>query len=165
MSGSRKFVAAYVGDKNATDGQPTARGSARDTVATNDGVAAGSLTLLAKPIAGIESVTNPSASTRLDRDENDDELRVRAKSFLAGSERGTLGALTAAVARNGVLADIDDSTPGLVQIVVHDDQLSPEQRLRLEKDVNLARPAGISTTFVYGAPWSWRSTARRCRRR
>lgn len=150
LTGDGSIEYETLADITLSDGQPSARGSARDTVATNEGVAAGSLTLLAKPIAGIDQIVNPSASTRLDRDENDEELRTRAKSFLAGSERGTLGALREAIARNGLLADIDDSKPGLVEILLHDDQLSPEQRARLEYAVNAVRPAGVSTKFTYG---------------
>ena len=47
-----------------------AKGVARDTIASNDGVAVGSLKLLLKPIAGVAEVTNPSPSMRLDRDES-----------------------------------------------------------------------------------------------
>ena len=140
-----------VADITLADGQPSARGSARDTVASNDGVPAGSLTLLAKPFAGLDGVNNPSPSTRLDRDESDVELRARAKSFLAGSERGTLGAIKEAIAREGVLADVSDSEPGFVSILVHDDQLSPEQKKRLESAVEAARPAGVRAPLTYGA--------------
>jgi uncharacterized phage protein gp47/JayE len=141
-----------LADITLADGQPSAKGGARDRVETNDAVPAGSLTLLAKPIAGIDSVTNPAASTRLDRDETDEELRTRAKSFLGGSERGTLGAIEAAIARRGILADIDDSQPGLVHILFHDNQLAPEQRKRLEDAVHAVRPAGVAVQFDYGQP-------------
>jgi uncharacterized phage protein gp47/JayE len=141
-----------LADITLADAQPSAKGSARDLVPTNDAVPAGSLTLLAKPIAGIDSVTNPAPSTRLDRDETDEELRTRAKSFLAGSERGTLGAIKAAIARHGILADVDDSEAGLIDILFHDNQLSPEQRKRLEDAVDAVRPAGVAVQFVYGQP-------------
>ena len=141
-----------LADITLADGQPSAKGSARDLVETNDAVPAGSLTLLAKPIAGIDAVANPAPSTRLDRDETDEELRTRAKSFLAGSERGTLGAINAAIARQGILADVDDSQPGLIHILFHDNQLSPEQRKRLEDAVHAVRPAGVAVQFDYGQP-------------
>lgn len=140
-----------LSDVVLADGQARARVKARDLLATNDPVPAGGLSLLAKPIAAIAGVTNPSPSARSDRDEGDAELRARAKSFLAGSERGTLGAIQAAVARHGVLADLDDSTPGLVKVVFHEEALSPEEKLRLEVSVREARPAGVAVSFVYGA--------------
>src|SRR5262249_2017038 len=141
-----------LADITLADGQATAKGSARDLVETNDAVPAGSLLLLAKPIAGIDSVTNPAASTRLDRDETDDELRMRAKSFLAGSERGTLGAISAAITAQGILADVDDSQPGLIHIVFHDNQLPPEQRKRLEDAVHAVRPAGVAVGVLHRQP-------------
>jgi len=141
-----------VADIALSDGQPSGRGSARDTIATNQALPAGSLTLLAKPIAGVGSVENPSPSSALDRDESDEELRTRAKSFLAGSERGTLGALTAAVARNGVLADIDDSQPGQILVHCHSGELAPEHKKRLEADLEATRPAGVQLSVDYGAP-------------
>jgi hypothetical protein len=139
-------------DIAVSDGQLAARGAARDTVATNDGVVAGALALLPKPIAGISSVSNPGPSSRLERDESDAELRARAKSFLSGSERGTVGALQAAVAAEGVLADILEPSPGQIQIVFFDDRLAPEQKRRLEARVHAVRPAGIAVEFVYGSP-------------
>ncbi len=140
-----------LADITLADGQPTAKGSARDLVETNEAVPAASLTLLAKSIAGIEAVTNRAPSTRLDRDETDEELRTRAKSFLAGSERGTLGAIQSAIAREGILADVDDTQPGLIAILFHDDQLAPEQRKRLEDAVRTVKPAGVAVQFTYGA--------------
>jgi hypothetical protein len=132
-----------------SDGQPSGRVTGRDLLETNDGLPAQSLILLAKPIAGIESVSNPSPTTRLDRDDSDEELRTRAKNFLTASERGTKGAIEATVARQGLLADIDDSQPGLIELLIHDDQLSNEQKLRLETSVCEVRPAGIAVDFSY----------------
>lgn len=141
-----------LADISLSDGQLTAKGSARDRVDTNDGVEAGALNLLAKPIAGIESASNPGPSSSLDRDENDVELRARAKSFLAGSERGTLGSIKEAIAREGVLADVDDSVPGRIVILVHNNQLSPEQGVRLEDAIRSVVPAGIAWQVSYGTP-------------
>lgn len=134
-----------------SDGQATGRVTARDRLATNDSVAANTLVLLAKAFVGIESVTNPDPSSRLDRDEADAELRSRAKSVLVGSERGTLGAIETTIIRHGLLADIDDSTPGLIKVMVHDNQLSIEQKSRLEADLRAVKPAGVALAdIIYG---------------
>ncbi len=133
-----------------SDGQPSGRVTARDLLETNNGLPGLSLNLLARPIAGIDSVTNPSSSTRLDRDETDDELRTRAKSFLTASERGTKGAIETAVTRQGLLADIDESQPGLIKIMIHDNQLANDQKQRLESAVHEVRPAGVGVAFIYG---------------
>lgn len=140
-----------LADLMLADGQPAAKVPARDTVASNDGLPADSLTLLVRPIAGIESVTNPAASSRLDRDESDDELRTRAKRFLVGSERGTLGAIEAAVAAEGVRAELDEPTPGVVTVHLLGGTLDPDHRARVRKAIDRVRPAGIDVRLLDGA--------------
>lgn len=133
-----------LGDAVLVDGQDTLKVKARDLVDTNDGVNADTLVLLAKPIAGIESVSNPAPSSELERDENDDELRARAKSFLAGSERGTLGALKSVLAAHNVRADIDDdSEPGVIKVRLQGNALSADQEQRLWTELDQVRPAGV----------------------
>lgn len=137
-------------DAVLADGQQTQLVPARDLLETNDGIAPDQLQLLAKPIAGIDSVTNPAASTRLDRDESDAELRARAKNFLAASERGTRGAIEAAVARHNLKAEVLEGV-GSIQVVVHDGNALPnEQRARLEASVKAVKPAGVAVSFDYG---------------
>lgn len=140
-------------DLTLADGQPSGKVAARDLLASNDGLPADSLTLLAKPIAGIDSVTNPAATTRLDRDESDEELRARAKHFLAGSERGTPGAMLAALAAQGLKGEVDEPAdqPGRVWVRVQEGELDAERRARLEAAVHAVRPAGIQVSFDYGA--------------
>jgi hypothetical protein len=119
-------------------------------VADNDGVPAGALTLLARPIVGIESVANPAPSSRLDQDETDAELRTRARSFLAGAERGTVGAIVDAIARQGLRGEVIEPAPGKIEVLIHDGNLTPEQQKRLKFDVNAAKPAGVEVDYVYG---------------
>lgn len=126
------------------DGQPSGRVSARDLVADNDGVPAGALTLLAKSIVGIEGVSNPAPSSRLDQDETDAELRIRARSFLAGAERGTHGAIVSAIARQGLRGEVSEPGPGRIAVLIHDAGITPEQQARLEFEVDQARPAGVT---------------------
>ncbi|ANX05111.1 baseplate J/gp47 family protein [Immundisolibacter cernigliae] len=132
------------------DGQPSGRVAARDLVADNDGVPAGALTLLAKPIAGIEGVSNPAPSSRLDQDETDAELRLRARSFLAGAERGTPGAIVAAIARQGLRGEVSEPGPGRIAVLIHDAAITPQQQARLEFEVDQARPAGVAVEWNYG---------------
>lgn len=138
-------------DLTLVNGQPAAKVAARDLVADNDGLPPDALVLMVRPIAGIEAVTNPGATTRLDRDENDDELRSRARRFLAGSARGTLGAIEAAVAAEGLRADIEEPAPGEVRITLQGVP-GPDQFARLKKAVEDARPAGIRVSLLTGAP-------------
>ena len=138
-------------DLTLVDGQPAAKVAARDLVADNDGLPPDSLVLMVRPIAGIESATNPGATARLDRDEDDDELRSRARRFLAGSARGTLGAIEAAIAAEGLRAELEEPSPGLVRITLQGVP-GPDQFARLKKAVDQVRPAGVKVDILTGAP-------------
>ena len=136
-------------DLTLVDGQPAAKVAARDLVADNDGLPPDSLVLMVRPIAGIESVTNPGATARLDRDENDDELRSRARRFLAGSARGTRSALEAAIAAEGLRAEIEEPSPGLVRVTLQGVP-GPDQFARIRKAVDQVRPAGVKVDILTG---------------
>lgn len=129
-------------------GQRTIRVGVRD-LEENDPVPAGALTVLPVPIAGIAEVTNPSPTAISTQAETDVELRSRAKSFLHGSERATLGALQMAITRQGLRADVvdqeGDSTlaPGVVKVTPHAEQLTPEMEQRMRQAILDARPAGV----------------------
>jgi hypothetical protein len=90
-------------------------------------------------------VTNPAPAARAPAAETDEELRRRAKNFLYGSERATLGALQQVLARQQVKGDVVEvaDTPGLVRITPHSAQLTPERREQLLADLQASRPAGV----------------------
>lgn len=128
--------------------------SARD-VEQNEPLGADTLTLMAVPIAGILSVTNASPTVADAPSETDEQLRTRAKNFLHGSERATVGAIYNAVYRQGIQAEVTDNpqvTPGVVQVRVLTDGLLPEQQFRLEKAILDARPAGVYVELKTGTP-------------
>jgi uncharacterized phage protein gp47/JayE len=131
--------------------QKTIRVQARDLEA-NDPVSADTLIVLPVPIAGIVNVTNPAPAALGARDETDEELRTRAKSFLHGSERATLGALHQAISRQGggITAEIveDPVTPGLVSITPHAAALTPTLSQRLATAILEVRPAGVKVTIA-----------------
>ncbi len=126
------------------EGQTTIRVKARD-LEDNEGLAADSLTVLAVPIAGIASVTNPAPSTITTQEETDAALRTRAKNFLHGSERATLGAIRQAIAWQGIKAEVEEvaETPGLVKVTPQEESLSPEMQQRLLTAIEHSRPAGV----------------------
>jgi hypothetical protein len=130
------------------EGQSNIRVVARDLEA-NDPLPADALIVLPVPIAGIASVTNPAPTAVATQDETDAELRTRAKNFLHGSERATLGALKGAVARQGITADVVEveATPGYIEITPHAVSLPPELQQRLLKSIEDARPAGVLVTL------------------
>ncbi|MDW4498770.1 baseplate J/gp47 family protein [Sulfitobacter sp. D35] len=118
---------------------------ARDVEPGNSPVGAEVLTLLPIPIAGIVSVTNPAPAARGAEAERDAELRDRARAFLQGSERGTLGALRAALARQGLQGEIEEPSdrPGVVVVRPVAEALSPERHAQLLRALDEARPAGV----------------------
>lgn len=130
-------------------GQNAVRVVARDVEAGNDPLAADTLTVLPVPIAGITKVTNPAPTAVTDRDETDDELRRRAKRFLHGSERATLGAIEHAINSQGVRAEVTESlsTPGRVEVTLHADGIEPELHQRVITAVAAAKPAGVFVVF------------------
>ena len=130
-------------------GQNSARVVARD-LEVNDPLPANALTVLPIPIAGILRVTNPAPTAITTQDETDSELRTRAKNFLHGSERGTLGAIKAAIARQRMTADVNESaaTPGVIEITPHAESLPPELYQRLLTAVEDVRPAGVRIVWT-----------------
>ncbi|AVO36354.1 baseplate J/gp47 family protein [Pukyongiella litopenaei] len=118
---------------------------ARDVEPGNSPVGADVLIVLPVPIAGVASVTNPAPAARGGAPETDTELRARARAFLQGSERGTLGALRAALARQGLQGEIEEPAdrPGVVVVRPVAEAMSPERHAQLARALDEARPAGI----------------------
>ena len=132
------------------EAQNTVRVAAREVLEASNSEAEGplpadTLTVLAAPIAGIEGVTNPAPTAISAQDETDAELRVRAKNFLHGSERATLGSIKEAIARQGISADVvePEGAPGYVEITLHAETISPENEQRLLTAIEESRPAGV----------------------
>jgi hypothetical protein len=122
--------------------------AARDLEPGNEPVAADTLTILAVPIAGISGVTNPAPASRANADETDAELRTRAKNFLHGSERATLGALKQVLAKQQVAGDVEETAPGVVTVTPHGDDLTPERLLQLDTELQASRPAGVEVLLA-----------------
>ncbi len=124
--------------------QQQIRVAARD-LERNAFVPANSLTVLAIPIAGIASVSNPAPTAINTEQESDGQLRNRAKNFLHGSERATLGSLRNTIARQQVGVEVVESTstPGLVEYTLHADAITPELEQRILAAVESTRPAGV----------------------
>ena len=132
--------------------QTTVRVVARD-LEQNDPLPADALTLLPVPIAGVGRVTNPGPTAIAAQDENDDELRTRAKNVLHGSERATLGAIRQAISGAGITAEVDDtSTPGVIRITPHVEAMPPDLQQRLLHSLENVRPAGVAVELAAAAP-------------
>ena len=110
---------------------------------------AGSLTVIHRPILGIESVTNPQAMTFGGGSETDESLRRRAARALEASGQSTVGAITGAlvsvegIREQDVRVEEDHlAFPGLVKVSVASD-LSPERSARAAELIEETRPAGV----------------------
>ena len=134
--------------------QNTIRVVARDLEGANDPLPADALIVLPVPIAGIAGVTNPAPTAIATQNETDVELRTRAKSFLHGSERATLGALKEAIARQAITADVvePEDEPGYVEITPHAETIEPEREERLLRAIEESRPAGVKVKLLGPQP-------------
>jgi hypothetical protein len=145
-----RFEYATTGTVTMAPNQNVVTVSANDLEPANEPVEANVLTVLPVPIAGISAVTNPAPASRATADETDVELRTRAKSFLHGSERATLGALQQVLARQQVRAEIveDATTPGVVRVTPQATDLPPERVAQLIADLDAVRPAGVRVELL-----------------
>lgn len=141
---------ATTDDRTLRSGTLSVAAPVQALVAGPDGVApAGSLTVIHRPILGIEAASNPQAMTFGGGSETDDSLRRRAARALEASGRATPGAITGAlisvegIREQDVRIEEDHlAFPGLVKVSVASD-LSPEQSARAAQLIDEARPAGI----------------------
>lgn len=117
-------------------------------------VAAGVISELTQPVAGIERVTNLDPAIRAAADETDDELRDRARAALRALGKATLSALDRVIREGrGKPVEFFDpnsppsnrSDPGTVTVVV---DAEPERLPSLTAAVHDTRAAGVLATLV-----------------
>lgn len=116
-------------------------------------VPANAISLIPKPIVGIETVTNPEPTTRGAEDETDEQLRQRAKKALAEAGKSTVDALRAAVLQHGpgvnvVVQDLPRGVPGEVALVI-DGADDPQRRADIFQSVLETKAAGVMITDNY----------------
>ncbi|MEO1091399.1 MAG: baseplate J/gp47 family protein [Pseudomonadota bacterium] len=117
-------------------------------------VAASTITVMLRPLAGVASITNVEATVFGAQPESDDELRKRAKAALFALGNATLPAIESAVrqsfAKTLELWDPNGpparrTTPGDVVLLV---EAEPERFPGLDAAVNATRAAGIRSTLI-----------------
>ena len=120
--------------------------------------AARTLTVLHRPLFGVEEVLNPDAMTFGGGAEPDDELSGRVRRALETSGRSTAGAIRGALAglpgirEQDVLVREDHlSSPGLVEIVVAA-ELTPDTQVMASRLLEEYRPAGVRLKHDLPAP-------------
>ncbi len=115
---------------------------------------ANTVTVIHRPILGVESVANPQATRFGAAEESDEALRLRVRRALEGEGGATTGALLAALTslpglrENDVrLAEDHLAHPGVVEVQVALPDLEPEERDRLAAQaverIEETRPVGV----------------------
>lgn len=110
-------------------------------------VKAGLLTHLPRPIAGLETVTNPGDLLLRQREETDDELRARARRLVLSSHTGTVAALAEAARSLGIrevqVIENPGGRPGEVEVVLGDTDIPADLLEQVRNRLEDVRPAGI----------------------
>ena len=121
-------------------------------------VPARSLTVIHRPILGIETVANPQATALAGAEESDEALRERARRALEGYGRATRGAILAALTTLPGLREKDIrihedplARPGVVTVSVAA-ALDADDAERAVALIEASRPAGVRVLHNLDAP-------------
>jgi hypothetical protein len=104
-------------------GETTAQVRIRGATQTTEPVAEGTLTVIQRSIAGLDTVSNERPTTRASDDESDEELRRRAAAALLASNKGTVpairhGLLQMPQVRDVSIIEMPNGVPGEIRLVV-----------------------------------------------
>ena len=115
----------------------------------------GMITVMPRPVLGIDYVNNPAPLRRYGEDESDESLRARARTALRDGEKGTLGAIAAAVKEQGVekvtVRERSDGPPGVVDVLIGDAgfETSGVKVERVRKAIAASKAAGIRVNLQF----------------
>lgn len=131
-------------------GSLTVAAPVRSLVSGAAGVAvAGSLSVIHRPILGIESAANPQDLGLGGGSEDDEGLRRRARRALEAGGQATIDAIVGALtAIDGIreqdvrVAEDHVASPGLIKVTIAA-ELTAEQAAQAEAAITRARPAGV----------------------
>ena len=115
----------------------------------------GVLTIMPRPVLGVESVRNVEPLRQRQTDETDVQLRTRARTVLRESQRGSADGIAAAIREQGIANvevrdDDDDLPPGVLRVVIHDPdyEADPALQARVAEAIRAAKPAGIRAVLA-----------------
>ena len=110
-------------------------------------VAAGTLSLMPRPLAGIESVSNDNDLILRQRAESDEALRQRSQQLMRHTNTGTVSALELAVRSLGIanvkVVEELELAPGVLQLVIGDADVDGDLLRRATRAAQEVRPAGV----------------------
>lgn len=126
-------------------------------------VEAGRITVLNRPIAGIDAVSNPLSLQPRREPESDVALRERARGAVRGGRTATCSALERAVQELGLVAvEVieDPRRPGVVDVVLADEDIGEVLLAEVRRRIEEVRPAGIRVQVYEAKPVLVRIRAR-----
>jgi hypothetical protein len=113
-------------------------------------VAAQAVSVIHRPILGIDSVSNPQSTRFLGSSESDENVRARARRALATAGQATVGALLGALTTIPGLREKDVqlledplASPGVVRINVVLPDMDAEDKLLAVELIERTRPVGV----------------------
>lgn len=113
------------------------------------------LTIMPRPVLGVESVRNIEPLRQRQADESDEQLRSRARTVLRESQRGTAPAIAAAIREQGIVnvevRESADLPPGVLEVIISDPGFEKDlaARARVDETLRSAKPAGIRVNLKF----------------
>lgn len=139
-------------------GQRQVEVAVRSLAPVGESVAPEGLTVLNRPIAGIDTVSNPKVLQPRREPESDAALRERTRSTIRGGRSATTSALERAVLELGpsVVEILEyPGRPGVVDVVLADEEPPTAAQLdEIRRRIEEVRPAGVRV-HVYEATSVW----------
>ncbi len=137
------------------EGESSVRVPVRSLVPEGDPVDPGKLSLLKRPIPGVERVTNPGLLLPRREPESDDDLRTRARNAIRGGRTATISAIERAVLALGIVEVSvfeDPERAGLVNVVIGDLDLTQAELDQAAAAVEEVRPVGVRVNAFPARP-------------
>lgn len=137
------------------EGQLSVRVPVRSLVPEGEPIEPGKLSLLNRPIAGIEAVTNPAVLLPRREPETDENLRARSRGAIRGGRTATVSAIERAVRALGIVEVSvfeDPERAGLVKVVIGDLDLLPAELEQARVAIEEVRPVGVRVDALPATP-------------
>lgn len=115
----------------------------------------GTLTIVTRPILGVEGVNNPDPIVRSSEVESDEHLRARAREALREAQRGTAEAIEAAIRQLGIkqveVIEPGEGPPGRVLVRISDPGLAADESMQVavSQAIRSAKAAGVLVDIQY----------------
>ena len=113
----------------------------------NEAVEIAELSIMPRPVWGVEEVSNQGRLVQRQSAETDDEFRERARYAIHQANRGTVASMEIAVRSLGIsqvtVQDQMQDRPGQVDVILGDPDISDKLLIKVKQVVESVRPAGV----------------------